>query len=95
MDAYTLEVTPEEAERLVLAEAKGGLRFALRNVTDTETVLTTGATLRETLAYYRPIEPTDRSKAEPVPRARRARALPKKGYTIEVIKGLKRTIDEF
>jgi pilus assembly protein CpaB len=96
VDTYTLEVTPEEAERLSMADAKAGLRFALRNVTDSETVLTAGATLKETLAYYRPIEPTDRTKVEPAREVRRVeRAVPRKGYTVEIIKGLKRTIDEF
>ena len=58
VDNYTLEVTPEEGEKLVLASTKGKLQFALRNMLDTETVLTTGATLSETLASYRPIVPT-------------------------------------
>lgn len=97
-DTYTVEVTPEEGERLALAEASGSLRFALRNVTDVETVLTTGATLSETLAYYRPVDPTDRSrlKPEPKPVRRRVRAVtPRKGYTVEIIRGLKRSVDEF
>jgi len=62
VDNYTLEVTPEEGERLVLASNNGKLQFALRNILDTETVLTTGATLSETLASYRPIVPTKKVK---------------------------------
>jgi pilus assembly protein CpaB len=99
---FTLEVTPEEGERLVLASKSGGLQFALRNATDNETVLTTGATMRETFAQYRPIVPTDRSKQPEVikrvgrapARAAPARVAPK-GFTLEVIKGLNRTIDEY
>ena len=53
MDVYTLEVTPEEGEKLALADAKGRLQLALRNATDTETVLTKGATVKDTLASYR------------------------------------------
>jgi pilus assembly protein CpaB len=91
-----VEVTPEEGERLALAEASGSLRFALRNITDVETVLTTGATLSETLAYYRPVDPTDRSRLKPEPVPRRVRAVtPRRGYTVEIIKGLKRSRDEF
>ena len=102
---FTLEVSPEEAERLVLASKSGGLQFALRNATDNETVLTTGATVAETFAQYHPIVPTDRSK-RPEKAARRvgvrratARAAPArvtpKGLTLEVIKGLERTVDEY
>jgi pilus assembly protein CpaB len=54
VDVYTLEVTPEEGERLALASAKGKLHFALRNFTDRETVLTKGATISETVASFRP-----------------------------------------
>lgn len=53
VDVYTLEVTPEEGEKLALAATQGRLHFALRNATDTETVLTTGATVPETLASFR------------------------------------------
>lgn len=52
MDVYTLEVTPEEGEKLALADARGKLQLALRNATDTETVLTRGATAKDTLASY-------------------------------------------
>jgi pilus assembly protein CpaB len=34
VDVYTLEVTPEEGEKLTLAATRGKLQFALRNVTD-------------------------------------------------------------
>jgi pilus assembly protein CpaB len=54
VDVYTLEVTPKEGEKLALAAAEGKLQFALRNVTDKETVLTWGATVPGTLASYRP-----------------------------------------
>lgn len=54
VDVYTLEVTPDEGERLALASAKGKLHFALRNVTDRETVLTKGATISGTVASFRP-----------------------------------------
>jgi pilus assembly protein CpaB len=54
VDVYTLEVTPEEGEKLALAATRGKLRFALRNVTDDEIVLTKGATVQGTLSSYRP-----------------------------------------
>ena len=52
VDVYTLEVTPEEGERLSLAATRGRLQFALRNSTDMETVLTRGATIPDTLASF-------------------------------------------
>jgi pilus assembly protein CpaB len=55
-DVYTLEVTPEEGEKLSLAASKGRLNFALRNIMDSETVLTKGATISETLSALRPVE---------------------------------------
>lgn len=54
VDVYTLEVTPEDGEKLALASASGKLHFALRNVTDKETVLTKGATISGTVASFRP-----------------------------------------
>lgn len=84
VENYTLEVTPEEGERLVLAATRGKLQFALRNILDTETVLTTGATLKETLASYRPIVPTKEVRTD-IPK----RGAVRKGFTLEVIKGFK------
>jgi pilus assembly protein CpaB len=57
VDVYTLEVTPEEGEKLSLAAAEGKLHFALRNSADTETVLTNGATVTGTLASFRRTAP--------------------------------------
>jgi len=53
VDVYTLEVDPDEGERLSLAATEGKLHFALRNATDNQTVLTKGATIPNTLAVYR------------------------------------------
>lgn len=52
VDVYTLEVTPEEGERLTLAATEGKLQFALRNVIDTETVYTRGVTIPDALKSY-------------------------------------------
>jgi pilus assembly protein CpaB len=57
VDVYTLEVDPEQGERLGLAAAEGKLQFALRNTLDTETVLTQGATISQTLASLRGADP--------------------------------------
>jgi pilus assembly protein CpaB len=88
VDVYTLEVDPEQAERLSLAAAEGKLQFALRNMTDQETVLTKGATITQTLASLRGEDPTPPAKVkEWVPPAR--------SVTVEVIRGGKVTQQKF
>ena len=52
VDVFTLEVTPDQGERLTLAADKGQLQFALRGATDTDIVLTKGATISELLAAH-------------------------------------------
>ncbi|MBA4357409.1 MAG: Flp pilus assembly protein CpaB [Humidesulfovibrio sp.] len=52
-DIYTLELTPHESEKIALASTQGSLHFALRNASDTETVLTEGADAKVALASYR------------------------------------------
>jgi pilus assembly protein CpaB len=101
VDNYTLEVTPEQGEKLVLAAAQGKIHFALRSFSDRETVLTTGATHPEILASYRPVEPTKRAKSKLAikeggkhTRVRRG-ASAGKGFTLEVIKGLDRRVKNF
>jgi pilus assembly protein CpaB len=51
-DVITLEVTPEEAEKLAMAAAEGKIQLALRNFSDTENVRTPGTTLPALLASY-------------------------------------------
>jgi pilus assembly protein CpaB len=77
VDVYTLEVTPEEGEKLALAASQGKLQFALRNVTDKETVLTKGETIRTALASFRPKEQTRSAKGRVINRS----------FSVEVIKG--------
>jgi pilus assembly protein CpaB len=77
VDVYTLDVTPEEGERLSLAASEGKLQFALRNATDTETVLTRGATITETLRSFRGLSPKVKAKIKKR----------KKRHTIQTIQG--------
>ena len=75
VDVYTLEVSPDDGEKLGLAASQGKLQFALRNITDGETVLTKGATIAKTLASYRQPKRTAKTKWRP------------QSTTVEVIKG--------
>ncbi|MFA6810709.1 MAG: Flp pilus assembly protein CpaB [Desulfoplanes sp.] len=49
VDVYTLEVTPEEAEKLALVSTLGNLQFALRNIKDTDEVYTSGTNISDAL----------------------------------------------
>lgn len=82
VDVFTLEVTPEEGERLAFAAAQGRVQFALRNVLDRDTVYTMGVTVADALDAYRPRlkllsrEP-ETSKSE----------MPRSLFKMEIIKG--------
>lgn len=52
VDVITLELTPEEGEKLALAASEGKLQMALRNSTDMEDVSTRGATVPTLLSSY-------------------------------------------
>jgi pilus assembly protein CpaB len=100
VDSYTLEVTPEQGEKLLLAASEGQIQFALRSILDRETVLTTGATHPEVLAAYRPVDPSERVKSKEVLKEGRSTGVQRagfagKGFTLEVIKGLNRQTQKF
>ena len=94
----TLAVGPEDAERLALASNDGRIQLVLRNFNDAEKVTTAGIDKGRLLASYRP-----ESRASDVPRRPRHAAVKKeappsarpepakKAYTVEVIKGNKRS----
>lgn len=95
VDVITLEVTPEEAEKLALAATEGKLQLALRNFSDTEDVLTKGMTIPQLLTSYVSSGPVTPAKAG-VGRVVRPRpAVAEKPsafvFVIELIKGGKVT----
>jgi pilus assembly protein CpaB len=90
VDVITLEVTPEEGEKLAHAAAQGKLQLALRNAADTEEVLTKGVTVPGLLTSYtsRSTSPADGAKkvvyrSHPRP----ATVSNPTTYSIEIIKG--------
>ena len=103
VDVYTLEVTPEQAEKVALAASEGRLQFALRGVTDSEDLLTKGVTVPELLAYQRwserqkilPRNPVDSNKNTSRKRVirkaskKKKRWVPRGSVTVEIIKGTK------
>jgi pilus assembly protein CpaB len=62
----TVEVTPEEAEKLALAANEGKVTMALRSYANTQPILTSGATLSTLLNSYR-IHDRERPQASPDP----------------------------
>jgi pilus assembly protein CpaB len=83
VDVYTLELTPEECERLSLAAAKGKLQFALRNQMDLEPVVTEGVTISQALDSLRGPAPVVKKTPDQKPRRRyKPRAV-----SVQVIKG--------
>jgi pilus assembly protein CpaB len=103
VDVYTLEVTPEQAEKVALAASEGRLQFALRGVTDSEDLLTKGVTVPELLAYQRwserqkilpknPVDSNKRISRKHVIRKtskKKKRWVPRGSVTVEIIKGTK------
>jgi pilus assembly protein CpaB len=81
VDVLTLEVTPEEGEKLALAATEGKLQMALRNYTDTDEVGTRGTTVPTLLASYL-------SAGKKSPSSRRVASQPE-AFSVEIIKGNK------
>ena len=94
----TLLLTPEDAERVVLAATEGQIMLALRNPLDVEPTKTTGTRLS---SLYQGVDgPPAPAAPRPAPRARVVVAPPPpppppppepKPYTVEAIRGARRT----
>ncbi|MBP2667938.1 MAG: Flp pilus assembly protein CpaB [Deltaproteobacteria bacterium] len=104
VNTVTLAVTPDDAEKLALASNDGKIQLVLRNYADTDNVVTGGIDKARLLASYRKatVAPPDASEPERKPRRIAKKAVPavappapKKAYTVEVIKGNKRTEENF
>lgn len=90
VDVYTLQVTPEESEKLALAATDGRIQLSLRAITDTESVYTNGMTIPKLLTSlsskkFRP-EPLMTEAVQHRPVVER-RWVPKPTRTVEIIKG--------
>ena len=87
VDVYTLEVDPEDGERLALAAAEGRVQLALRSILDTETVLTTGVTIPKMLAAFSYAEEKPKPVAAQKKRSTNRRWIPRNTVTVDIIKG--------
>ena len=99
VNAVTLEVSPEQAERLDLARSVGSLSLVLRNQIDPDPVNTGGATKATLFNVKAPAEPPAKAEPAPVPKPRpviRQAAAPRPpADQVEIIKGLSRTTQQF
>jgi len=99
VNAVTLEVTPQEAEKLDLARSVGSLSLALRNQIDANPVLTEGIRKDDLLGQKAPPPPAPVAAAPvtaPPPPARRNRPpSPPKDEVVEVIRGVQRSSARF
>lgn len=59
----TLEVTPEESERLAVAQSQGGIQLVLRGFADVDSIRTRGATASDVVASLRDFVPAPRRNA--------------------------------
>lgn len=86
VNAVTLEVTPQEAERMDLARSVGTLSLVLRSQSDTAAVATQGARKRDVLLAD---APTPAPEAPRSPAPRRAAPAPEPEARPEVLRGTK------
>lgn len=90
----TLAVTPQDAERIALAQAEGSIMLALRNPLDDQPTETNGVRLASLLAAPAPppVQKTVKGRRLMVsPKPPEAAAAPPKAYVVETIRGAKRT----
>ena len=97
VNAVTLEVSPEQAERLDLARSVGSLSLVLRNQVDPDPVNTDGATKASLFNVKAPAEPAAKPlpAVRPRPVIRQAAAPRPPADQVEIIKGLSRSTHQF
>ena len=89
VNVITLEVGPDEAQKLALAATEGKLQLALRNFNDTEDVQTKGTTIPILLASYSSGKDTNHSGIKPAARRKgveKSRPAPEKPAVIQAEK---------
>ena len=94
VNAVTLELTPEQVEKLDLARSVGTLSLVLRNQIDPDPSKTAGATKASLLGKEMIVEQKT-ADAKPLPPKRVAVTAQPKGERVEVIKGLERSTQQF
>jgi pilus assembly protein CpaB len=90
----TLDLSPPDAEKLVLSASKGSLQMLLRNITDSAPVGSKGATISQVL--YGMERPAPRVQPAPVRTVKAAYhpAAPR-SYTLEIIRGTEKSAKQY
>lgn len=93
VDVITLEVTPDEGEKLALAATEGKLQLALRNYSDNEPALTKGKTIPVLLGAIErsPVKQPGRKIVKKQSQKKTEVVLATKGPTVEFVRGNKMT----
>lgn len=94
VDVITLELTPDEAEKLALATSEGKIQLALRNFNSTEEVATRGATI-PTLLSGQSTQATTPTVKKAGPAKTVVAAKQDTSFHVEVIKGNEKTVRTF
>ena len=93
VNAVTLEVTPDQAERIDLARSVGSLSLVLRNQIDTTPVATVGV-YKKDLLKSAPEPEVKPGETKPVVKKATVYRAPSKAR-VEVIRGTVRSVEEF
>jgi len=93
VDVITLEVTPQEGEKLALAATEGKLQLALRNYSDSAEVATRGTTIPILLSSYRGAGEIKPSAGKP--RSSAPAPAKQRPVTVELIQGSKASTVKF
>jgi pilus assembly protein CpaB len=97
----TLDMIPDDAEKLVVASSKGSLQMLLRSIKDTAVVESRGATISKVLGSARPVMQASAPRAAAPRKAVMMRqqevrySPPSPVNTIEIIKGTSRTSKQY
>jgi len=99
----TLDLVPEDAEKLVLSASKGSLQMLLRNISDSTRVNSKGATIAKVLnGMERKLHasgPVEKRSASPpkaaLKRAVAAKATPSPSYTLEIVRGTEKSSRQY
>ncbi|WP_036302636.1 Flp pilus assembly protein CpaB [Methylotenera sp. L2L1] len=100
VNAVTLEVTPDQAEKLDLARSVGTLSLVLRNQIDTSVVTTEGSTKKDLLnRVEQPMVALQQPQVKTVVKkvsVRKVSAVRKPSFEqVEVVRGATKTVEEF
>jgi len=100
----TLDLVPEDAEKLVLSASKGSLQLLLRNISDSFHVDSKGATIAKVLsgmehvpAALKPVTqspPARYAKTRPRPMVA-VKAAPSRSYTLEIVRGTEKSSRQY